>query len=165
MDSNKQAGTQPDLFDVGTGESQVVGADGIEDGQTVQVIDGQQSEADRENAIATSMADAKKLIDESGANGFLLVALNGDDTANSLLAGDYATIVHATHTAVCALGGVTKEVQSKHPAGTNAAASADDFTAGASILAMHHAMLRKMVGEQAASDAADAALAAAATKQ
>jgi len=165
MDSNKQAGTQPDLFDVGTGESQVVGADGIEDGQTVQVIDGQQSEADRENAIATSMADAKKLIDESGANGFLLVALNGDDTANSLLAGDYAIIVHATHTAVCALGGVIKEMQSRHPAGTNAAASADDFTAGASILAMHHAMLRKMAGEQAASAAADAALAAAATKQ
>lgn len=165
MDSNKQAGTQPDLFDVGTGESQVVGADGIEDGQTVQVIDGQQSEADRENAITTSMADAKKLIDESGANGFLLVALNGDDTANSLLAGDYATIVHATHTAVCALGGVTKEVQSKRPTGANAAASADDFTAGASILAMHHAMLRKMAGEQAASAAADAALAAAATKQ
>ena len=52
MDSNEQSGTQPDLFDVGTGEAQVVGAGGIEDGQTIQVIDGPRSEADRENAAA-----------------------------------------------------------------------------------------------------------------
>ena len=130
--------------------------------QTVGVEGGaephaEQSLAERVAAISMSKEEAKKVIDETGEAGFILIAMNGNGTAKAMLAGDYATVVHAAHTAVCALGSIVKQIQGEHDGNPEKHAKVEDFTAGASVLTIHHGMLAKLHADQVAEATVEAA--------
>ena len=130
--------------------------------QTVGVEGGaephaEQSLAERAAAINMSKEEAKKVIDETGEAGFILIAMNGNGTAKAMMAGDYATVVHAAHTAVCALGSIVKQIQGEHDGNPDKHAKVEDFTAGASVLTIHHGMLAKLHADQVAEAQVEAA--------
>lgn len=130
--------------------------------QTVGVEGGaephaEQSLAERAAAINMSKEEAKKVIDETGEAGFILIAMNGNGTAKAMMAGDYATVVHAAHTAVCALGSIVKQIQGEHDGNPEKHAKVEDFTAGASVLTIHHGMLAKLHADQVAEATVEAA--------
>lgn len=139
-----------------TPEAQVVSVEG---GATSE---SEQSDAERNAAIAETKAAAKAIIDSSNGAGFVLVVLQDDGTADTLLAGDYATVVHAVHSTVCALGKVVKHVQSAHDGNPEKHAAVEDFSAGASVLTIHHGMVSSMHADKLAEAAIEAA---ASTKQ
>ena len=134
-------------------ETQMVGVEG---GATSQE---EQTKAERIAVIEQSKSDAKKIIDEAGERGFILISMQDDNTAKAIMAGDYATVVHATHTAVCALGSIVKQVQGQHDGNPEKHAKVEDFTAGASVLTIHHGMLAKMHADQVAEATVEAAAA------
>ena len=113
--------------------------------------------AERVAAISMSKEEAKKVIDETGEAGFILIAMNGNGTAKAMMAGDYATVVHAAHTAVCALGSIVKQIQGEHDGNPEKHAKVEDFTAGASVLTIHHGMLAKLHADQVAEATVEAA--------
>ena len=130
--------------------------------QTVGVEGGaephaEQSLAERAAAINMSKEEAKRVIDETGEAGFILIAMNGNGTAKAMMAGDYATVVHAAHTAVCALGSIVKQTQGEHDGNPDKHAKVEDFTAGASVLTIHHGMLAKLHADQVAEAQVEAA--------
>ena len=132
-------------------ETQTVGVEGSATAQD------EQSLAEREAAISSSKEEAKRVIDEVGDAGFILVAMQGNGTAKAMLAGDYATAVHAAHTMVCALGSLVKQIQGEHDGNPEKHAKVEDFTAGASVLTLHHGMLAKMHADQVAEAQVEAA--------
>ena len=132
-------------------ESQMVGVDGGATSQEEQTAD------ERVAAINASKEEAKKVIDDTGEAGFILIAMNGNGTAKAMLAGDYATVVHAAHTAVCALGSIVKQIQGEHDGNPEKHAKVEDFTAGASVLTIHHGMLAKLHADQVAEATVEAA--------
>ena len=131
--------------------TQHIGAEGVEEPEQGQ------TEEERQAAVLQSIEDACALIRESGSNGFVLITLNELGQANAIMAGDYATVVHATHTALCALGSIVKRVQGEHDGNPDKHASVEDFTAGASILSVHHNMIAKMQADAQASMVIEAA--------
>ena len=131
-------------------ETQMVGVEG---GATSQE---EQTAAERQAVIDQSKHDAKKIIDEAGERGFILIAMESDSTAKAIMAGDYATVVHAAHTAVCALGSIVKQVQGQHDGDPEKHSKVEDFTAGASVLTMHHGMLAKLHAQQVEAAQAEA---------
>lgn len=120
-------------------EAQVVGQVGSAEAQPEEELRAANAEA-----VAHSIAEAKALLDAVGHNGFILIGMNGQGQANAMLAGDYATVVHGVHTAVCALGSVVKQVQGEADGNPEKHASVENFNAGAAILTVHHGMLAKM---------------------
>lgn len=144
--------TVDEVADIGADKpaTQTVGVDG---GATSQE---EQTEEERAAAINMSKDEAKKVIDEAGASGFILIAMQGNGTAKAMLAGDYATVVHAAHTAVCALGSIVKQIQGEHDGNPEKHAKVEDFTAGASVLTVHHGMLAKMHAQQVEAAQAEA---------
>ena len=131
--------------------TQHIGAEGVEEPEQGQ------TEEERMAVVLQSVEDACALLHESGSNGFVLITLNSLGQANALMVGDYATVVHATHTALCALGGIVKRVQGEHDGNPDKHASVEDFTAGARILSMHHNMIDKMQADAQASMVIEAA--------
>lgn len=131
-------------------ETQMVGVEG---GATSQE---EQTKAERIAVIEQSKSDAKKIIDEAGERGFILISMQDDNTAKAIMAGDYATVVHATHTAVCALGSIVKQVQGQHDGNPEKHAKVADFVAGASVLTMHDGMLAKLHAQQVEAAQAEA---------
>lgn len=132
-------------------ETQMIGVDGGATSQEEQTAD------ERVAAINASKEEAKKVIDDTGEAGFILIAMNGNGTAKAMMAGDYATVVHAAHTAVCALGSIAKQIQGEHDGDPEKHAKVEDFTAGASVLTLHHGMLAKMHADQVAEAQVEAA--------
>lgn len=120
------------------------------------VPETEQSAEARTQEINKSIEEACTLIRNQGEHGFVLVSLNGLGQASAMMAGDYATVVHATHTALCALGSIVKRVQGEASGDPEKHASVEDFTAGASILSMHHNMIAKMQADAIAEAANDA---------
>lgn len=114
--------------------TQVVSAEGI----------AEQSDDERNSEVKKAIAEAHQLIDAIGHNGFILVSMAGDGTARAMLAGDYPTVVHGVHTALCALGGIVKQIQGQADGNPEKHAGVEDFTAGASVVTIHHGMLAKM---------------------
>ena len=114
--------------------TQVVSAEGI----------AEQSADERNSEVAKAISEAHQLIDTIGHNGFILVSMAGDGTARAMLAGDYPTVVHGVHTALCALGGIVKQIQGQADGNPEKHAGVEDFTAGASVVTTHHGMLAKM---------------------
>lgn len=129
---------------------------GVEGGATPQ---DEQTAEERAAAVNQSKDEAKRVIDETGDAGFILIAMQGNGTAKAMLAGDYATVVHAAHTAVCALGSIVKQIQGEHDGNPEKHAKVEDFTAGASVLTIHHGMLAKMHADQVAEATVEAAAA------
>ena len=130
--------------------------------QTVGVEGGaephaEQSLAERAASISSAKEEAKRVIAETGEAGFILIAMNGNGTAKAMMAGDYATVVHAAHTAVCALGSIVKQIQGEHDGNPDKHAKVEDFTAGASVLTIHHGMLAKLHADQVAEAQVEAA--------
>ncbi len=107
--------------------------------------------------MAKAIREAHELIDSVGHNGFILVSMAGDGTARAMLAGDYPTVVHTVHTALCALGGIVKQIQSQADGDPEKHAGVEDFTAGASVVTIHHGMLAKMHTDAVAEAQAEAA--------
>lgn len=144
-----------EVADIGADKpaTQMVGVDG---GATSQE---EQSAEERAAAVNLSKDEAKRVIDETGEAGFILIAMQGNGTAKAMLAGDYATVVHAAHTAVCALGSIVKQIQGEHDGNPEKHAKVEDFTAGASVLTIHHGMLAKMHADQVAEATVEAAAA------
>lgn len=134
--------------------------------QTVGVTGGaepqEQTPQERQEAIDASKAGAKEMIEDAGERGFIVVAMQQDNTAKVVVAGDYATAVHAVHAAVCALGSIVKQVQAEHDGNPEKHAGVDDFVAGASVLTIHQSMLNKMHADAVAEAAMESA---ASTKQ
>ena len=134
--------------------------------QTVGVVGGaepqEQTPEERQATIDASKAGAKEMIEEAGEHGFVVVAMQQDNTAKVTVAGDYATAVHAVHAAVCALGSIVKQVQAEHDGNPEKHANVDDFVAGASVLTIHQSMLTKMHADAVAEAAMESA---ASTKQ
>lgn len=127
--------------------TQVVSAEGI----------AEQSEGERNAEVAKAISEAHQLIDAIGHNGFILVSMAGDGTARAMLAGDYPTVVHGVHTALCALGGIVKQIQGQADGNPEKHAGVEDFTAGASVVTIHHGMLAKMDKEATEAAQAEAA--------
>lgn len=145
--------TVDEVADIGADKpaTQTVGVDG---GATPQE---EQTAEERLAAINMSKEEAKKVIDEAGAAGFILIAMQDNGTAKAMMAGDYATVVHAAHTAVCALGSIVKQVQGEHDGNPEKHAKVEDFTAGVSVLTVHHSMLAKMHADKVAEATVEAA--------
>jgi hypothetical protein len=123
--------------------------------EAAPVEEVEQSDEDRAAAVAKSIDDACQQIKTLGHNGFVLITLNDQGNASALMAGDYATVVHAVHTGLCALGSIVKRVQGEAEGNPEKHASVEDFTAGASILSVHHNMVAKMQAEAIAEAAND----------
>ena len=131
--------------------TQTVGVDG---GATSQE---EQTAEERAAAINMSKDEAKKVIDEAGAEGFILIATQDNGTAKAVMAGDYAAVVHAAHTAVCALGSIVKQMQGERDGNPEKHAKVEEFTAGASVLTIYHGMLAKMHADKVAEATVEAA--------
>ena len=119
----------------------------IQAAQEVQDVQARRKAPTYLNERATvdhAIREATDALHKHGGNGFVLAVLNDTGNVGVSMAGDAATLTHAAHGVVSALGTVFNREQKP----STEAVGVDNFAAGVGLLTVHQGVLQAMADKK-----------------